>query len=173
MNQTQIGYQGLVEVKYLIHGKEVRHKGHNKGLNAMFKYLCKLLTGDTRTISADSPTFLDVRLEWLDAETEKFTSKSCLYNLISISNPEYYFDTTLSSWVTRFTIVLSYNMINFELVNNHPEATTHLYIKSASGNDFAELVLDERQVSLSDIVPGTQALVQWTMLFKNISDSEE
>ena len=166
INSTQISYQGLVDIKYLHNGQELVYHGHNEGLNAMFKYICKILTGDISTAVNESPTFLDARCEYYSGEEVKRTS--VLYSKLSISNPEYFFDTELTQWVTRFSIVISYNMIDSEKLKSIPEdAATYLYLVSNNGVDFARLRLPDDGIKLSDIIPGTQALVQWTMLFEN------
>jgi len=166
-----IQYTGKIKIKYLVNGKEVTYKTHNEGLNAMFKYICKVLSGNITNISADRPAYADIRAVYSDPD-EGIVEKSCLYNTLSLSDPEYYYDTDLKTWAARFNIVISYTMLNFDMIDAHPQATYYIYLMSQSKNDFARLTLDSKKISLKEIIPGTQAIVEWTMIVENSKNTE-
>ena len=89
-------YEGIVNIKCLTAtGKEIKFRGKNEGLNAMFKYLCKALSGNFTNISAEKPAYFDIRCIYKDQTTGLDTEVSCLYNVLSISNPEYFYDSKL------------------------------------------------------------------------------
>ena len=46
-------------------------------------------------ISAETPAYFDIRCIYKDQTTGLDTEVSCLYNVLSISNPEYFYDSTL------------------------------------------------------------------------------
>ena len=164
MNKNILEYTGKLNIRYLINNKEVQYKGHNEGLSALFKYICKVLSGNLENAKESGPTFVDVR--FLAENDGTIVQTSCLYNKIDISNKEYFFDTSISSWVARFKTVLSYNMINFSIVNTHLQDTVYLYLVSGNGQDLARLLLTDA-LDLRDITVGTQALVEWTMQVQN------
>ena len=163
-------YEGIVNIKYLTaSGKEIKFRGKNEGLNAMFKYLCKALSGNFTNISAEKPAYFDIRCIYKD-ENGVENSISCLYNKLSISNPEYFYDSALYTWVTRFSIALSYNMLNFNVIDKYladETARFYTYIVSAKGNDFARLNITDSNLLLTQLVPGTQALIEWSMIIEN------
>ena len=104
---NNLTYEGIVDIKYLTAtGKEIKFRGKNEGLNAMFKYICKALSGNFNNISAEKPAYFDIRCIYLDEITGQENSISCLYNILSISNPEYFYDSTLFTWITRFSITI-------------------------------------------------------------------
>ena len=164
-------YEGIVNIKCLTStGKEIKFRGKNEGLNAMFKYLCKALSGNYSNISSEKPAYFDIRCTYLDEMTGQENSISCLYNILSLSNPEYFYDPVLSTWVTRFSITVSYNMLDFNIINKYitNEATQfYTYIMSARGDDFARLNITNSNLLLTQLVPGTQALIEWSMLIEN------
>ena len=89
-------YEGIVDIKYLTAtGKEIKFRGKNEGLNAMFKYICKALSGNFNNISAEKPAYFDIRCIYLDEITGQENSISCLYNILSISNPVLYIELLL------------------------------------------------------------------------------
>jgi len=169
INSTTLTYQGVVDISYMINGREVKFRGHNEGLRAMFKFISKILAGDLSTAANDAPTYLDIKCEWSDGVEQK--KPSVLYSPLSISDPTYFFDSKLG-WVSRFKIVLSYNMINFDFIETQVpnEAETYFYLVAGDGKtEFARLQLKEDDIKLTDIVPGTQGLIQWTLIFENKS----
>ena len=96
MAQDKIQYRGNVSISYQRNGKPVILRKHNEGLNAMFKFLCKVVSGNVKDISRDKPAFLDVRLVYTDPELG-IQETSCLYNTVSLSNPEYFYDPNIKS----------------------------------------------------------------------------
>lgn len=164
-------YEGIVDIKYLTAtGKEIKFRGKNEGLNAMFKYICKALSGNFNNISAEKPAYFDIRCIYLDEITGQKNSISCLYNILSISNPEYFYDSTLFTWITRFSITVSYNMLNFNVINKYitnDTARFYTYLVSAKGDDFARLNISDSNLLLTQLVPGTQALIEWSMIIEN------
>ncbi len=166
-----ISYAGIVNVKYMTpDGKEIKFTGHNEGLNSMFRYLCRALCGEFINIAAEKPAFFDMRCSYKNEATSSFETVTCLYNVLSLSNPNYQYDSGLGTWTTTFTIALSYNMINFDVIDNYianEDTIFYVYLISANGEDFARLQLTDSNLLLTQIVPGTQAIIEWTMVIKN------
>lgn len=174
-NETNAIYAGSVNIVYkTADGKEIIYKKHNEGLPGMCRFLCMALAGNFSSAHNDKPTYMDLRCTYTDESAEgddKTKTVSCLYSIVPLSAPMYYFDDSpeVQSWVTVFDIGLSYNMINYDIINAHSDGTFYLYITSASGTDFARLMLENSAQIVTRILPGTQAIVQWTMKILNES----
>lgn len=178
-NETNAVYAGNVKITYKTpSGKTITYRKHNEGLSGMRRFLCMALAGNFSTAYNDKPTYLDLRCTFSDDESEekeKVKTVSCLYSPIPLSAPMYYYDNSpdVLNWVTVFDIGLSYNMINYDVINSHSDGLFYFYITSASGADFARLKLDTDTNGqlIQGLLPGTQIIIQWTMKILNQSEN--
>ena len=161
MNKELISYQGKVNLKYTVDGKEINFKTHNEGLNGLFKYICKTLAGDFTNLASEKPAFIDAICVYYDIEEPTVAkSESCLYNPLTISNPNYTFDTDYKTWVAKFQGALSYSMIDFSVLERHPKGIINLYLLAQNKTKLARLSLEKSSIQLDQILPGTQALIE-------------
>ena len=163
-------YNGQVKVKYKIGDKEVIFKQHNEGLDGLFRFICKALSGNIAGITAEKPAFLDLICIYDDI-TNISNEVSCLYNEISLSHPEYLYDQNIRSWITRFNITISYSMINYDIINSHNNGKFYLYLKAADGTNFARMSLTDANIDLAQLFPGMQLIVEWIMMITNTEEN--
>ena len=65
--------------------------------------------------------------------------------------------------------MLNFNVINKYITND--TARFYTYLVSAKGDDFARLNISDSNLLLTQLVPGTQALIEWSMIIENKTKS--
>ena len=157
-----IGYKGIVNLKYVIKGREYTCVLHNNGTQSLFKFLCKCLCG--ALVNEERPVYIDVRT----SESSTFAvESSIIFNKLSAVSPTYIYDETTQNWQTKFVATLSYNDLSVDLStlsNNY----FRLVLQNEQNTDYA--YVDVTYEQLSQIAVGTQIKIEWSLYFDNIGE---
>lgn len=161
-SRTEVAYSGLLDISYRVGDNIIKLKKHNRGLPALFKYLARAVVGDSEVLS-DKPTFLDVRYaDDVSVPDDSELWKSCLNAKIPFSAPTYEYDVNLSTWKAVFNAVIAVtSLMDLQTLGNK---FFRLYMCSNTTN-FA--CLDIEYGDLTKITPGTQGLVEWSIILNN------
>ena len=167
MNGTRLSYKGTVKVKIKINNKYYTIYKHNNGTEYLQKSFCKFISGNYGGDS-DIPQLIDLRKEdgygnWTTYLNQELGLTGKTY--LKTTDAELGLDDV---WVARFTAAIPYSV----LIDPKPIAETdtghyRLYLYSSfdveeqSYHDLA--YIDISAEALSQITPGTQALVEWSM----------
>ena len=165
MNTTKLGYRGVVDVKLIIGNKRVVLSNHNEGEEALFKAFAKFLTGNSVDV-IDTPQFLD--LQYKSTDGDKW--KSWLSKTVSLSGREYYYDGT--NWIAKFSTAIAHSNL-IQTITSDMDADGEFKLVMYSGtndeittpSDLAWLKVAAKD--LARIVPGTQAIIEWSMMVDN------
>lgn len=171
-NLLTLGYLGNVSVKLNINGNEINFQNHNAGLPYLSKIFSKIITGNYEG-QFDLPEYVDLR-SYLPNDTAFSEPKLCLSSQLPISGKTYEYDSKIGNWVARFTAVISHEA----LVDEISEDSQDLYrIYLYSGYDKSNLdgeyyhdiaYINVQARDLAKIIPGTQAIIEWTMQIVNV-----
>lgn len=170
MNTMNLGYSGFVDVKIKIGNKVVNLSKHNAGTDNLFLLFAKMLTNNSFA-ATDTPQFLglDYKGDSTGGEWKTFLAKQ-----ISLSGKEYYYSDEFSGWAAKFSAVIVHsNLIQTitEDMDSSENSEFRLVLYSGISNDQVQVDLAYLKVSAKDlarIVPGTQAIIEWSMMVKNI-----
>ena len=166
VNQTIVGYQGNVELSWIINGKRVSTFSHNEGLPALQESFCRIMTGNYRG-KTDIPQYLDLRRSVNSGVTYSSMLKT---SRLPLTGASWYLNG--STYEAKFTGVISSDM----LVGAVSETSTDLYMlylytdaETGTGErDLARLSVTAEDVS--KIVPGVNSIVEWIMRLVNPTD---
>lgn len=168
MNNSTISYTGIVDINFERNGKIFKSvQNHNNGLDGLFMTLCKAMAG--YSIDNDRPLYMDLR----KGPFSTSAGESLLTRRVSISGSSYSFDESLGKWVCKFFATISYNDLTSSFKNiSAISEEIRLYMTDGKKipTDIAFLTLKENgstTTDLSNLISGTQALVQWNMCFEN------
>lgn len=171
-NLLTLGYIGNVSVSLNINGQNIDIHTHNAGLPYLSKIFAKLITGNYEG-QFDLPEFVDLR-SYLQTDTAFTSPIHCLSAQLPISGKVYEYNSKIGNWVARFTAVISHE----NLVDEISEDSQDFYrIYLYSGYDDSNLdgeyyhdiaYIDVQARDLAKIIPGTQAIVEWTMQIINV-----
>ena len=158
---TNMKYEGLVDLSITINGKKTKINSKNNGLPDLFRIISKALAGND--VSNEKMSHIDLRYNTIEDET----FISCLTNKQSLSQLTYNLNN--GSWITRAASTIPYSSFaisRFELLN---AKSFRLYLM-AKDLDLAYVKINEEV--LRNIIPGTQALVEWVLKISNYSYEE-
>lgn len=180
MNETSLGYKGIVQIKLRIKDKIVDLTIKNNGTDYFKKAFCKFLTGNYGG-SSDIPQMLDLRRKVEEASVEKWTT--CLNQEIILSGKTYLLTTDSSlginnNWVARFNAAIPYSAL-LDPISDDDTGEYRFYLYGSFDNkdveeryhDLAYIDIDAQ--SLSNITEGTQALLEWSMQLLNVDEISE
>ena len=153
---TNMKYEGLVDLCITINGKKTKINAKNNGLPNLFRLISKALAG--HDISKEKMSHIDLRYN--TAEDEVF--KSCLTRKQSLSQLTYGLDN--GSWITRAASTIPYSALAFSSFSLLSAKSFRLYLMSKD-YDLAYVEIDG--TVLEKITPGTQALVEWVLKISN------
>lgn len=163
-NSTNLFYQGTVNVKLNINGRIVELSDHNNGCPALRRSFCKFVTGNA-SVYNDTPQFLTIKVS-----TDNWaTSTSFLKSPISITGKEWQPDEE-SDYVAKFRCIVTNNDLSETIYADDSSRSFRLYLISGSGEDMAYLDIDATK--LSQITPGTQAIIEWSMRLYDYNGGE-
>lgn len=154
VNSIILPYKGIVNVKIKIKDKIVSFENHNAGLPLLGKSFCKFITGNTTT-EEDIPYYLDILKDGGAPEN------SILVNKIHLSGR--YWEYNDPNYIAKFTAVVSYSSLK-SVINRSDSGQFKLYMYSAGANPQALATMGITAESLSLITPGTQAIIEWSMM---------
>lgn len=170
MNNTTLGYTGLVTFKLKLGDKIITLKRHNAGLPALMKSICKFLTGQGDQ-EHEIPEFLDLRRRLVDTgdpwDTFITQQVSC-----GTTGRIYEFDSELSNWVAKYSFSIPYSILvdYVEVDDTAHEYRFVLYAEDAEGNPLDLAYIPISAAELSRITPGLQAVVEWSLQIVNATD---
>ena len=166
-NLSTFIYEGQVKIKLKIKDKIVDiYDNHNAGLPGLSRMFAKCVVSATISIS-DTPQYLDLRVSSSD---DWSSSTSCLYNKISLSGKYYEFDAGENNWVGKLTGVISAVNLKNTVASGSTE-NYRLYLVSGGSEEIQLAYLDMDTQTLSNLTPGTQAIIEWNMQLKNVSNT--
>lgn len=157
---TPLAYVGEVEITYKRGNISFTRKRHNAGAQELFRLIAKALTG--QSIANECPAKLDL--------CAKVSGQyvSCLSNPIPLSGS--YYDNSGSEWVYHTSAAIPAASLMVQIADT-PYTDFRLFLLSRKEDRrLASLIVDKDD--LEQIVPGTQALVSWTLKFQNVSGTQ-
>lgn len=175
-NLTNVLYVGKVSFKLKIKDRIVEYANHNKGLPALQRAFCNLITGN-RITNTDVPQFMDVRYS-LDGGATFPTENSILLNKLPLSGKSWeegqfiYTDESEENVFTaKLTAVLSSNSLKERISSDDQSRLYRIYLISGTNgtingevNGYFDMAyLDISAESLSLVMPGTQAIIEWSL----------
>lgn len=175
-NVTNVLYVGNVSFKLKIKDKILEYANHNKGLPALQRAFCNLITGN-RITNTDIPQFMDVRFSTDNGETYP-PENSLLLNKLPLSGKSWeegqfvYSDNTEENiYTAKLTAVLSSNSLAARINSEDQTKKYRIYLISGTNgtingevNGYFEMAyLDISAESLSLVMPGTQAIIEWSL----------
>lgn len=155
--KTDLSYKGSVNVSLNINGNKIVINKHNNGLPDLFRLISKALAG--YNTSTEKISYIDLRYNTVD-DPDNFVS--CLTKKQSITQLTY--SLSNGSWVTNAASTIPYASLAVVPISylNAKEFRIYLMTKDV---DIAYIGIDEQD--LLKLVPGTQALVEWTLKISN------
>ena len=155
--KTDLSYKGSVNVSLNINGNKIVINKHNNGLPDLFRLISKALAGYNTSIEKIS--YIDLRYNTV-SDPDNFVS--CLTKKQSITQLTY--SLSNGSWVTNAASTIPYASLAVAPISylNAKEFRIYLMTKDV---DIAYIGIDEQD--LLKLVPGTQALVEWTLKISN------
>ena len=165
MGHTNIGYEGIVKLRFNIGSKEIVYQNHNEGLPSLFKTICKALSGFN--IDEDRPHFMNLKYGESATTTQWYSAVVTPMSLSSVTygpDPNHNGDFTV-----KFTSILTFNNLMYEVTDTDLSGTGNkfrLCLQDSNGIDLAYLPLEPS--ALGYLSSGTQAIIEWTMTFKNV-----
>lgn len=155
---TELNYEGKVSLSLNINGNKVVINEHNNGLPDLFRIISKALAGyDT---SKERIHYIDLRYNTLD---DPNTFISCLTSKQSISQLVY--SLINGSWVTKASSTIPYSALTITPISNLNAKEFRVYLMTSNEVDLAYINIDSQD--LLKLLPGTQALVEWTLKISN------
>lgn len=161
-NNIYIGYKGIVDVSIRFKDKIFSLSNHNSGTEYLQESFARVLTGNYDKLR-DTPQLLDLEYSidggntWLtylkstiDITTKKVVNNAAVFNATIASSDLSEIIEEDSSYKYRFSI-------NTNLLD--------------SGNTMSFATINVEPELLSKIVPGSQAIVTWTMKMIILEDS--
>lgn len=154
---TNLNYKGSVNLSLNINGTKVIINKHNSGLPDLFRIISKALAGyDT---SKEKPSYIDLRYS---TSVEPDVFNTCLTSKQSISQLN--FSLNNGSWVTKASSTIPYSSLIVAPISNLSAREFRVYLMTKDV-DIAYIEVDSQD--LLKLVPGTQALVEWTLKISN------
>lgn len=164
INMTNVAYLGNVKIRLKIKDKIFEIINHNEGLPELSKSFAKFITGGLITVE-DIPQYLDLR-KYIDNNWQ-----SQLNTRISLSGKYFDYDESIGNWVARLTGVISANYLS-NPISRDDTSTYRLYLLSGSNPPAPLAFIEIGADTLSNLTPGTQAIIEWNMQLVNIETSE-
>ena len=163
-NQTNkavvpFNYTGQVSLKLKSKGHTIELKGHNRGLDSIFRLFAVALAGydvfELRPVKAD--------LRGSNINSDSLSDYiSCLSAPVPVSAGTYFYDSSLATWVTRLTISLAYSA---QLQSNINAYSYFVIVLSSSTDDLAYLKIDKDKLSV--VESGSEFIITWDMFVEN------
>lgn len=171
MNELSFVYSGEVKFKYIINGKLFESTYKNAGLPYLMKMFAMAVTGNPLR-EADIPCFLDLRKKSVDNGNVQW--ESILTQQLPLSGKTYSYATDQSpaNWVAKFTAAINHSILKSD-ISEDDASDYRLYLygdydslsEDNPYHDFAFLAVDAKD--LAKIIPGTQAIVEWSVQIRN------
>lgn len=154
---TELNYKGSVNVSLNINGNKVVINKHNNGLPDLFRLISKALAG--YNTSTEKISYIDLRYNTEDNQNDFI---SCLTKKQSVSQLNYSLNN--GSWVTTAASTIPYASLTVTPISylNAKEFRVYLMTRDV---DLAYININEQD--LLKLVPGTQALVEWSLKISN------
>lgn len=171
MNDLHLKYFGDVQISYILTDKIIEKHYHNSGLPYLMKMFAMAITGN-RLNDYDVPMFLDLRKRIISGED--VTWETILTQPLPLSGKSYAYasDQNPPNWVAKFTASISHEILKSDVSEDSGDVyRLYLYTeydpnsKDDPYHDIAFLNVDAKD--LAKIVPGTQAIVDWTVQVRN------
>lgn len=165
MNITQTWYRGNVTVKLKIKDKVFSYQAHNEGLPALFESFARIMSGNYRG-ECDIPKYIDVRK--LVEGTENTYLSYLTLNRLPLTGSSWSVNDA-GEFVANFTAIITSEMLYTQVPATSTD-TFKLYLitdneDKTGKRDLARLDLPVEQ--LSRIVPGVNAIIEWSMKLTN------
>lgn len=163
-NETDLVYSGKVIVKLKIGDKVIQLSQHNAGTNILKMVFCKFLVNEDG-VRNYVPQYVDLRYfdtnsGWITCLSKKASINERNYNNI---NPENQYRAFLSATIPHSTILRDFN--REDMVGKQFRFYLCTGLVDGSYLDLAYLGVSREY--LLQIVPGTSALIEWTMQLLN------
>lgn len=146
-------YKGNVVIKLNINGKIVTLENHNTGTENLQRSFCKFVTNNL-VPADDLPQFID-----LEKSTDSTEWEPALISKLPISGREWS-EASPGEYVATLTCSIEYSDLISSITTTGTYQYFRLVLKSAQ-YDLAYLSVDVADAAR--IVPGIQAIVQWSM----------
>jgi len=165
MNITNTWYKGTVNVKLKIKDRVFNYNAHNEGLPGLFESFARIMSGNYRG-DCDIPKYIDIRK--LVAGTQDTYLSYLTLNRLPLTGANWSVNDA-GEFVANFTATISSDML-YSSVPATSTDTFKLYLitdnESKTGKrDLARLDIPAEQ--LSRIVPGVNAIIEWSMKLTN------
>lgn len=157
-NLTKVFYKGKVNLQLKIKDQIISIDNHNAGLLGLSLSFCKFITGNSITEN-DIPIYID-----LTKSDEEFDiGDSILINKIRLSGRFFELDPTSNNYVAKFNAVISNSSLT-ETISRADSNYFKLILYTAGNPQTALATMNVSAETLSLITPGTQAIVEWSMM---------
>ena len=161
MFSTDITYVGDVEFFLNIGNKSIKLKKHNAGTPILHQSICRFLAGQYRGL-CDIPNFIDIR--------KASDNKSILAQVVSLTGR--LFKLEGNDYIVQCEAQIPYSQL---IVKIEPDDTTTFNVVLCADKDpdiyegtYRDLAYVQIEAgSLSSILPGTSAAIQWKLHIKN------
>ena len=168
MNITNTWYKGTVNVKLKIKDKVFSYQSHNEGLPGLFESFARIMSGNYRG-DCDIPKYIDVRK--LVTGTQDTYLSFLTLNRLPLTGASWSVNDA-GEFVANFTAIISSDMLYSQVPATSTD-TFKLYLLTDNEDktgkrDLARLDIPADQ--LSRIVPGVNAIIEWSMKLTNPSE---
>ena len=169
MNITNTWYNGTVNIKLKIRDRVFSFQSHNEGLPALFESFARIMSGNYRG-DCDIPKYIDVR-KLVPGTTDNYLSYMTI-NRLPLTGASWKVNES-GEFVANFTAVISSDMLYAAVPSNSTDVFK-LYLLTDTEDktgkrDLARLDIPAEQ--LSRIVPGVNAIIEWTMRLTNPTEA--
>lgn len=170
-NLLTLGYIGSVNVHLNINGHKVDINTHNAGLPYLSRIFAKLITGNYED-QHDLPEYIDLRSYHQD-DTAHEHPNLCLSSQLPISGKTYEYNSEVKNWIAKFTASITHDNLISE-ISEDSQDLYRIYLYSGydpdnlDGEYYHDIAyIDVQAKDLSKIIPGTQAIIEWSMQIVN------
>lgn len=165
MNITHAWYQGTVNLKLRIKDKTFSYQSHNEGLPGLFESFARIMSGNYRG-DCDIPKYIDIRK--LVAGTQDTYLSFLTLNRLPLTGSSWSVNDS-GEFVANFTATITSDML-YSSVPATSSDQFKLYLitdteDKTGKRDLARLDIPTEQ--LSRIVPGVNAIIEWSMKLTN------
>jgi len=170
INNTNLWYRGEVNMRLRIKDRTFDFKSHNEGLPALSESFARIMSGNYRGL-CDIPRYIDVRK--LRPGTDDEYLSYLTVNKLPLTGANWAINE-LGEYEADFTATIASTMLySLVPVNSSDKFKLYLCTDTEDGKGIRDLArLDIPALQLSRIVPGVQAVIEWSMKLVNPTEEE-
>lgn len=166
VNETPLVYSGEATIKLKVGTKVIQLHKHNAGLKALKLFFCKCIVNDSDSATY-RPQFIDLRYANSSTASEADWI-SILYNKAVISSRVWEYSTDQENYIAVLSATIPKSLIQDDVSEMVDKSFRFYLCNNKEGREDMDLAyLPVSQEYLQLIVPGTSAIVEWTMQLLN------